>query len=111
MLRIDLRLWLEEAALQVPWIDGGNDKIRNADSSSGSPVIMAQPLKGGESGEESTALAAADPRQGARPLLSVLCQSVQDESLWALLTALGVEPEHEVQLLGLHRLVICSYPF
>ncbi|GAA5873477.1 hypothetical protein JCM3774_002427 [Rhodotorula dairenensis] len=110
MLRIDLRTWLEEAALQVPWTPGKNDRIRNADSSSGSPVISSQPLEAGEEGDESTALAATDPRKGARPLLSMLCRSVQDESLWALMSELDVEPEPEVQLLGLHSRHATSLP-
>lgn len=99
MLRVDLRVWLEEAAQQLPW-NGKNGKVRNDDSGSASPVVSSS-----QDFSKDTVLAPKDSRQGARQLLSILCRTMRDESLWALLSELDVEPKAEEQTLGLHRFV------
>jgi hypothetical protein len=93
-------VWLEEAAQQVPWTNGKNGKVRNDDSGSASPVVSSS-----QDFDKDTVLAPQDSRQGARRLLSMLCRTMRDESLWALLSELDVERKAEEQTLGLHRFV------
>ncbi|GAA5977576.1 hypothetical protein JCM10908_005026 [Rhodotorula pacifica] len=101
ILRIDLRSWLEEAAQQIPWSNGKNGKTRNDDSGSGSPSMnSSQQLDKGENGH--VTVLPADACADARQMLSVLCRTMRDESLWALLSALDVQPVTDEPVLDLH---------
>ncbi len=93
-------MWLDEASKQLPWTDGKNGKVRSDSSGSASSVVSSS-----QDPDKDTVLASKDPRQGARQFLSILCRTMRDESLWALLSELDVEREAEEQTLGLHRFV------